>query len=91
MNVVNMSGRQASAAMQPNKPIIEALEKILAEAREGRVQHLAGAYSDGISPPSDFYIGGGEPEQAMMLIGALELCKHTMLMCQYQETATAMP
>lgn len=67
----------------PNQSVIEALETMLREARDGQIQHLAAAYSDGASPPTDLYAGNGTPAAVSMLIGGMELCKHTMLMNQY--------
>ena len=80
------SGGQSAAALEPQPTIIEALEKILAEAKDGRVQHLAIIYSDGRSAPVDLYQGSGEPEHVSTLIGGMELCKLTMLMSQFRET-----
>lgn len=86
-NVVTMSGKTAAAALEPNAQIVKALEEILEEAKSGRIQHLVAVFSDGAAPPSDLYIGSGEPQHVMVLIGGMELCKHTMLMSQYQESA----
>ena len=83
--VVSLAGTPSSASMEPNKPIIDALVSMLQEARDGRIQHLAAVYTDGRGPPCDLYIGTGEPEQAMMLVGGMEMCKHTMLMTQYNQ------
>ena len=86
-NIVSMAGKQSASSMEPNAGIIEALEQILEEAKAGRIQHFAAAYTDGKAPPSDLYMGSGEPAHVMMLIGGLEMCKHTMLMTQYQASA----
>jgi hypothetical protein len=86
-NVVTMSGKTPAVAQEPNAKIIAALEQMLQEAKDGRIQQLAAIYSDGAAPPSDLYVGSGEPVHAMALIGGLELCKHTMLMSFYQDSA----
>lgn len=79
-NVVNLGGRQAAVARQPNPDVIQALEILLQEARDGQIQHLVAIHSDGVSAPVDFYVGSGEPAHVLGLIGGMELCKQTMLM-----------
>ena len=84
--VVTLVGNQAASALEPRKEIIKALEEVLAQAKEGRVQHIVVVYSDGQSPSVDLYQGSGEPQQVASLIGGMELCKHTMLMSQFHES-----
>jgi hypothetical protein len=85
-NVVTLAGQQAAAALEPRKEIIDALEDILAQAKEGRVQHIVVVFSDGLTAPADLYQGSGEPHQVYTLIGGMELCKLTMLMSNFHET-----
>lgn len=84
-NVVSITGHASSAAMQPNKPIIETLETLLRDAKAGRIQHLVAIHSDGHSPPVDLYQGTGELWQVLQLIGTMELCKITMLTPRAEE------
>lgn len=86
-NVVNMGGKQASSAMLPNVKVIEALQQLLDDAKSGQVQHIIAIASDGRSMPFDMYVGSGEQEQVMMLVGSMELCKHTMLAHMHHESA----
>lgn len=83
--VVTLGGNQSAAALEPQKAIIEAIEKMLAEAKAGNIQHLIAVFTDGRSAPVDLYQGSGEPWHVAALIGGMELCKHTMLMSQFQE------
>lgn len=83
--VVTLAGNQAAASLEPRKEIIEALEEVLAQAKEGRVQHIVIVYSDGQTPPVDIYQGSGEPHHVSTLIGGMELCKLTMLMSNFKE------
>jgi len=85
-NVVTFAGEQSAAALEPQAAIIEALEQLLADAKAGHIQHLVAVFTDGRSAPNDLYQGSGEPWHVAALIGGMELCKHTMLMSQYQQS-----
>lgn len=78
-------GKQSATALEPNTEIVETLQRLLADAQAGQIQHLVAVYTDGRSAPVDLYQGSGEPWHVVALIGGMELCKHTMLMTQYQE------
>lgn len=83
--VIRMTGHVADVAGEPNKEVIEAVERMLDEARHGKIQHIICITSDGKHPPQDFYAGSGEPTQVMTMVGIMELCKHTILMNFYDE------
>ena len=84
--VVSISDKPVAALRIPQPSIVETLEKLLADAMDGRIQHLIAVYSDGVAPPTDCYVGTGEPAHVMQLIGGMELCKHTILMGAFEET-----
>lgn len=78
-NVVNLGGGQASAARAPVIEVIETLEEMLADAREGRIQDLIAIVCDGEGACTDLYAGSGEVRPMIQLVGTMELCKHTIL------------
>lgn len=84
--IVSIDGRPTAYALQPQPTVINALEELLAEAKAGRIQHLVAVFSDGVGFPIDVYVGTGEAGHVLKLIGGMELCKHTMLMSQFEKT-----
>mgnify|MGYP007011825765 CR=1 FL=1 len=86
--VVSLTGNVSALAQEPQPQVIEALEKLLDEAKSGRIQHIAAVYTDGAAMPMDIYAGTGEPDHVLRLVGSMELCKHTMLMGMFQETTS---
>lgn len=90
-NIVTLGGGQASIAMQPNQDVIKALEQMLDDAKAGRIQHIIAIHSDGKSMPFDLYQGSGEPWQVAALLGAMDLCKFTILTEWFRETPIERP
>lgn len=78
-DIVDMGGRSSSKAAQPNRSVIDFLEKLLTQARDGQVQHIIACWLDANGIPTDAYAGGGHPMEIVPLIGSMELCKHTIL------------
>lgn len=76
--VVGLTGGVSASAMQPNKDVIECCEKLLDEAKAGRMQHIAAVFGDGTHPPADCYAGSGEVAHVMMIIGGLVVCQMTL-------------
>jgi|GEM_PF-6396828 len=78
-DVIAISGKPAACAGQPNEHVIKLLEDALEQARAGHVQQIAIVWLDPQGVPSDAYAPGGATYEVFPLIGALEVCKATLV------------
>ena len=74
-NVVTLRGEPVQSQNEPNARVIEVLEKLLADARDGRLRAVAGALETSLNA-GYFFAGSMSP---LPMIGALEMVK-TILM-----------
>ena len=78
-NVVDMSGKPSSKSGKPIKEIVELLETLLDEAKQGQIQHFAFVTIDVNGIPSDGYVPGGSVPDLVTVVGGLELCKASLV------------
>ncbi|MFM1814597.1 MAG: hypothetical protein RLZ98_1292 [Pseudomonadota bacterium] len=77
--VIDMSGRTSSKSGEPVPEIIELLESLLAEAKQGQIQHFAFVTVDPHGISGDGYVPGGTGPDLVTVVGGLEICKASLL------------
>lgn len=79
INVVDLTGHQSTKAAAVQPGVVSLLRDLLTQAEAGQIQHVACVWLNAQAVPYDAYSGGGDPQEVVALVGAVELFKHTVL------------
>lgn len=77
--ILGLDGRQPKSAAQPQRAVIDILERLLTEAKAGQVQQFAfvAVYPQGYA--LDGYAPTSHPHELTIVIGQLEVLQATLL------------